>query len=432
MKRLAAVLALLFATLTVLPALADEPTLLIRVGKPGDRAVPIALPSPTGVARQGAEFWGIVRRDLELSGWFKIVDPAAYVEPVGAGIRLGEFSFADWKTPGAAVLAKTSLAMTGENLRTEVWVYDVAGASRLGAKAFSSPPAGVRSLAHRVADTIITLVTGQQSFFDTKIAFAGKFGKNKEIYVMDADGAGRRQITKNASINLKPRWNHSGNALCFTSYFNGNPDMYIADLLKGQIRRLSARAGINTGCSWKPDGTELALTLSTGGDSEIFTIDPLAGAQLARLTASPGIDVSPTWSPDGSQLAFVSERGGGAQIYVMNADGTNVHRVTFSGAYNVDPSWSPTGERIAFVGRDGNFDIFTVKTDGSGMDRVTQGAGDNEDPSWSPDGQYVAFSSTRTGSAQIWLASADGRHQVQMSSGAGGYTNPNWSGHLSW
>lgn len=411
----------------------DGPTKVsLSVGQ-GPRAdIPIAIPAPVGGGTASDEYWRVLRRDLEISGWFKIVDPKAYVEPAGTGVKPGEFDFANWRTPGATVLAKTVLVPNGDGQRAEVWVYDVSGAAKLGAKAFSGPSGSARTLAHRSADTIIQLVTQQRSFFDTRIAFSGKFGDNKEIYVMDVDGGGRRQITKNKSINLKPRWNASGSALCFTSYANGNPDAYVADLLKAQVRRISSRTGINTGCTWAPSGDRVALTLSPGGDAEIFTLDPIAGTQIARLTNSPGIDVSPSFSPDGSRVAFVSERGGGPQIYIMNADGSGAKRVTFSGSHNTDPSWSPKGDKIAFVGRDGGFDVFTVNVDGTGMTRVTQGTGDNEDPSWSPEGDFLVFSSTRTGSSHIWLANADGSHQVQLTEGGGGYTNPHWSSHLSW
>lgn len=411
---------------------ASRPNVLIELGRPGERAVPIALPLPKGSTGAERQLWEIVRRDLEISGWFRIVNPDATLEPETAGVRPGEFAFSDWTPSGAAVLGKTLTQSTGGNLAAEVWVYELGGGTKLGEKRFTAPATGVRALAHRVANEIIWLVTNERSFFDTRFTFSGKFSGNKEIFIADADGFNLRGITKNGSINLKPRWNPAGNAIAFTSYAAGNPDLYVADLQKGDIRRISHRIGINTGGTFSPGGRSLALTLTVGSDSEIFSIDPATGAELARLTASPGIDCSPAFSFDGSQIAFVSERSGGPQIYVMAADGSGARRVTFSGNHNVDPAWSPKGDRLAFVGRDGAFDVFTVRLDGSGMERITQGAGDNEDPSWSPEGSYVAFSSTRSGGSHIWIASSDGLHQVQVTSGGGGYTNPHWSGHLSW
>lgn len=420
--------------LVCLPVMAQEappPSVVLNVGGgAGEQTIPIGLPYPVGGGNN--EFWATLKRDLELSGWFSVIDPKAYLEPQGTSIKLGEFDFQDWKTPGAVALGKTSFGSSGEGLRAEVWVYDVSSQNKLAAKAFTAPGSGTRQLAHKVADTIITSVTGQRSFFDTRFAFTGAFSGNKEIYVVDADGQGRRQITKNKSINLSPRWSSGGNALCFTSYSAGNPDMYVADLAKGQIRRVSSRAGLNINCGWAPGGGSLALTLTVGNDSEIYSIDAVSGRQLARLTSAPGIDMSPSYSPDGSRIAFVSERGGGPQIYVMSASGGGARRVTFQGSYNVSPSWSPKGDKIAYVSRTSGFDVYTVSADGSAVTRITDGAGDNEDPSWSPEGDYVAYSSTRSGGAHIWISTADGRKSIQITQGGGGYTNPHWSGHLSW
>src|SRR6185369_2249937 len=40
--------------------------------------------------------------DLELSGWFRIIDRAAHIEqPQKSGITLGAFDFKDWSTIGA-------------------------------------------------------------------------------------------------------------------------------------------------------------------------------------------------------------------------------------------------------------------------------------------------------------------------------------------
>jgi len=402
---------------------------------PGKRNLPIAIPRPKGgegVALD--EFWSVVRRDLEISGWFKVLDPAAFVEPSSAGVRLGEFDFADWKVPGAAVLAKTVVTATSGtgSARAEAWVYDVAGGARLDARAFTGQPERIRTLAHRVSNAIIEAVTGERGIFDTRFAAVNARSGNKEIYIVDVDGHGAVQITRNGSINLAPAWSPDGGSLVYTSYRAGNPDLYVTDLSNTKTRRVSARMGLNTGGTWSPFQRVLAVTLSFNGNSDIYTVNADSGEQIARLTNAPGIDTSAAFSPDGAQIAFVSERSGGAQIYVMPAAGGEARRVTFHGSHNTDPAWSPDGTKLAYVSRDGNFDVFTCGLDGRGVIRITQGQGDNEDPSWSPNGQYVAFSSTRTGTGQIWISTADGYHHVQVTQDKGGWSNPTWSPSLTW
>ena len=301
----------------------------IVVGAPGTAQIKLALPRPVGGSSHAADFYDIVRRDLSLSGWFKLVDEAAFVESAGTGIQPGQFSFDDWDVTGAAALGKTLLRDQGDQLRAEAWVYDVSGRRKLGAKAFTGNAGSSRSLAHRVANEIVFRITGQNAPFATRFAVAGTFTGNKEIYVVDFDGHGLTRITQNGSINLQPAWSPSGSKLAFTSYAAGNPDCYLADLAGGRITRLSARSGINTGPAFSPDGAHIALTLSPNGDPDVYIIDARTGAVTTRITKSAGIDVSPCYSPDGSQLAFVSDRSGGAQVYVCNIDGSNVRRVSF-------------------------------------------------------------------------------------------------------
>ncbi len=407
--------------------------LIVSVGAPGRQDIPLAIPNPKGAdSTLAREFASVLVRDLEISGWFRILDPAAFLEPPGAGLRPGEFSFSDWTIPGAAVLAKTRIDLLGQKLRAEVWIYDVAGARKLDARAFSGSDSGLRSVAHHVANAIIKAVTGTDSIFNTRFAAVNNRTGNKEIYLVDIDGHGAIPVTRNGSINLQPSWSPDGTKLIYTSYRAGNPDLYLADLAKATTRRISARTGLNIGAAWSPLGNLLSATLSNGGNSDIFTLDPYSGKVVARLTTSSGIDASPSWSPGGSQIAFVSDRSGGAQIYVMSANGSNIHRVSFHGTHNTDPSWSPAGDRLAYVTREKHFDIITCDLDGRSLVRITQGQGDNEDPSWSPDGRYLSFSSTRTGTSHIWISTADGYHQIQVTRDKGGWSNPSWSPSLDW
>jgi len=421
--------------LSLTPAEAQDAPVLygMELRYPGERKMPIALPRPVGGSGAVDEFYDVLENDLRLSGWFEIMDPGSFLEPEGTGVRPGQFRYEDWDSLGTTVLAKSLLqSRNGNQLYAEVWVYDVAGARRLGARSFSADGDHARLLAHKVANEIIYRVTLRDGPFNTRFAVSGAFSGNKEIYTVDFDGYGLTRITKNGTINIQPSWDHTGRRIAFTSYAAGNPDLYVADLGAGNITRISARNGINSGADWHPSRNLIALTLSPGGNPDVYTIDGSTGRQMAQLTNDLGIDVAPAFSPDGSMIAFTSDRSGGPQLYVADASGGNPRRVTFMGNYNVDPSWSPDSKTLAFVGRDGNFDVLTVDLDGSNLTRITQSQGDNEDPTFSPDGYYIAFSSTRTGQSHIFASTINGRHQVQLTRGKGGYTNPDWSPKLDW
>ena len=144
--------------------------MVVDVNKPGGQDLPIAIPRPRGADEATAELWEILRRDLEISGYFRVIDPQAFIEGGSAGLRPGEFQFTDWDVPAAVALAKTAIAPANGGLRAEVWVYDVPGRRKLGAKAFSAGTSQLRTLGHRIANEIIQQITGEPGIFNTRFA----------------------------------------------------------------------------------------------------------------------------------------------------------------------------------------------------------------------------------------------------------------------
>jgi len=404
----------------------------------GGKDIPIAVPAPLTVGDDAngaaSEIYDTLFRDLEISGYFSIVDPNAYIEQ-GKGVEKGTFDFKDWSMLKVNVLVKTrvlpvgdtSCDANGKKMCADVFVYYVVSGDTLLKKRLRADGKSARYLAHAMANAVISSVTGTPGVFGGQLAAVGSQTGNKEIYVLDLDGRGVANVTRNGSINLSPSWSPDGKSLAWTSYKKSNPDLYVKELPSGTTRLVSNKRGINTSPTYDPTGKRIALTRSADGDSDLFVVDATTGEQIKQLTRGGGIDVSPDYSADGGLLAFASERSGGSQVYVQDLKSGDAKRVTFVGDFNTDPVISPDGTRLAFVGRsEGGFDVYVCDMDGRNVVRITQDMGDNEDPSWSPDGAYLVFSSTRNGRSEIWLSSADGRHQVAITR-SGGWTQPTWS-----
>jgi TolB protein len=439
---------LLLAALLLLPALAraqDAPptddeleavdpeqtgTFISIVGG-ADAAMPLAMPDfalESGMDRAGAEaLRAVVARDLGLSGYFDLMKREAFIESASAGVAIGDFSFEDWRVPGAVALVKVAVGSRDGVLESRLHVYNVDAGQQLAARRITGPLADTAGLGHTLANAIILALTGERGIFHTKVVAIANFGRGKEVYVFDYDGQNPRPVSRNGSINLSPAWSPDGTRISYTSYRDNNPDLWVTDLRSNRHTKISSFPGINAGAEWSPDGTELALTLSKDSDSEIYAISP-DGSILRRITRQFGIDVSPSYSPDGKTICFVSSRNGTPQLFLADRDGGNVRRLTHLGGHNVAPSFSPDGRTVAFAGRDeGRFDIFVIGVDGGGLKRLTQTSFDDEDPTWSPDGNYILFTSARDGQGkQLYLMSADGSHQTRLTDGTGSYSNPQW------
>lgn len=429
MIRLVALAAVLSSNLTASVAQAQAP--IVGDVEGGEfRPFPIAVtnvrtaPGSEGAKGIAEDIARVVRNDLALTGAFQVLDPKSFIDT--DGLTQSTVRFPDWLNVGAAGLVKSQLKDEGGRLSLELHGFEVASAKEGLTKTVSGTKDDVRALAHEVADEIFRYFTGEPGVFRTRIAYVQKVQGEKQIFVMDFDGQGARQVTKGGGLNLLPSFTPDGRALMFTSYRLDNPDLFELSLADGAMKRVSSRPGLNTGGRVSPDGGKIALTLSHDGNSEVYLLDR-GGGLIKRLTSSWGIDTSPAWSPDGKQIAFVSSRAGNPQLYVMGADGGEPSRITFQGNYNQTPAWSPRGTHVAFTARDERnvFDIFVLDLRTKEIKRVTQDQGNNEEPAFSPNGRMLVFSTTRGGSRQLVLSNLDGTKQTVVTTGSE-HSSPAW------
>jgi TolB protein len=424
-----------FLILSTRPALAQFKGEIIGQG---GQKFPIAV-SPlnnTGTAPDSGKLSeGIadaIVHDLDLSGWFKVLDRSAYIEqPQRSGITLGTFDFHDWSTIGAEGLVKGGFSVQGEDITVELRLFDVfQNKERIG-KRYVGRVKDFRRIAHKFADEIINEFTGIPGIFNTRITYVSTSGgRFKEIHVSHLDGSEKFQVTNNHTINLSPSWTPDGKSILYTSYKDRSPNLYLFELYSGKEVKLSSKTGRFLGGKVSPDGQYVAATMETAGNTNLYLLDR-SGNVVRRLTEDPGIEVSPSWSPDGRQLVFVSDRSGSPQLYIMDLASGKSRRLTYSGNYNTAPEWSPKGDKIAYTGRVGNrFAIFTIGSDGGEARKVTSESSDSEDPTWSPDGRFIAFSSNRGGRYQLYVMQASGENQRRLTGSGGDDTKPNWSPRL--
>jgi TolB protein len=375
--------------------------------------------------------------DLQSAGIFEMVSPSFY--PLGVVGAPSDVKIEAWGNPppNAAMLAFGNLGVNGGSLTVQGWLYDLKNSQNpqvLGKQyQETATDDNARLIAHKFADEIIyRLGGGIQGIAETKIFYVSTRSGHKEIWSMDYDGYGQKQVTNLRSITLSPRVSPDGSRIAFSSFARGGPNimMYSRDL--GRLVTFPSFGGTNISPAWSPDGLKLAFSSSRTGDPEIYIVDS-DGVGLKRVTAYKGPDVSPVWNPKtGAQIAWVSGRTGLPQIYIMDADGTNVRQMT-EGGYAVSPSWSPNGQFLVFSwirhygpGAPGAQDIYIMDVASRQWVQLTHDGGHNDFPSWSPDGRHIVFQSNRNGGMQIWSMLADGSQQKQLTT-TGSNTQPFWS-----
>ena len=370
--------------------------------------------------------------DLDLSGWFKVLDRAAYIEnSQTTGITLGAFDFKDWSTIGAEGLVKGGFSVQGDEVTVELRLFDIyQNKERIG-KRYTGKVKDYRRIAHKFVDEIVNQFTGVPGIFNSRLTYVSTSGgRFKEIHVSHLDGTEKFQVTNNRTINLSPSWTPDGRAVLYSSFKDRVQTLFLFELYSGKEIKFSPRAGRLISGKVSPDGKSVAATLESGGNSNLYLLD-LDGNVIRKLTEETGIAVSPSWSPDGRQIVYVSDRAGSPQIYVLDVAGGKSRRLTYSGGYNTSPEWSPKGDRVVYTGRVGSrFAIFTISAEGGDPRKLTSESSDSEDPTWSPDGRFIAFSSNRAGKYQLYIMQVTGENQRRLTGSGGDDTKPSWSPRL--
>jgi TolB protein len=383
--------------------------------------MPIAVPpfvgaggAPDELSQNVAQ---VVTADLKRSGLFAPVDPSAFIEPVAPPTVTP--NFVNWKPIGAQALVSGSVAPTGDGrIMAEYRLWDVVSGQYLVGKQFFASPENWRRLAHIIADSVYERLTGEQGYFDSRVAFVDETGSKsqrvKRLAIMDQDGANVRYLTNGEDLVLTPRFSPSRQELAYASLTGDNWHVFVLNIETGQRELIANFPNMAFSPRFSPDGQNVVLSLQQGGNANIFRLD-LRTRQLTRLTDSPSIDTAPSYSPNGSQIVFESDRGGEQQLYVMNAGGGPAERISFgSGRYGT-PVWSPRGDLIAFTKQEGgSFKIGVMRPDGSGERILTEGF-HNEGPTWSPNGRVLMFFRDTGGGAnggpQLWSVDITGYNE---------------------
>lgn len=365
----------------------------------------------------------VMRSDLLFARYFDINEEG----PAFDTAKLSE-TLTQWGKLRASYLLVGDISYAAPYYTIKIYVYDIATRSAVFAKAFKGTQSSLRRLAHIASDQIVEALVGKRGIADTKIAFSNNSTRNKEIYVVDYDGANLQKLTNDKSIAILPRWSKDGR-IFYTTYRYRNPDIFAIDLRKGKIAPIIIRGGLSLIGGVSPDGKALAFTSSGGSNPSIYIYN-LETHKKVRITNKASVDGSPSYSPDGKYITFVSNRAGNPQIYVMELATGETRPLTKTFNWSDTPQWSPTGEWIVFSGRESPYhpmDIFLVDLTGTQIRRLTTDAGSNEDPTWSPDGRFIAFTTTRNGKRQLYVMDMDGSAPHLLADLKGDSFTPHWS-----
>ena len=208
-------------------------------------------------------------------------------------------------------------------------------------------------------------------------------------------------------------WTPDGR-IVFHSTESGNDDIWIMNKDGTGRRQLTLHPGADDRPSVSPDGRSIVFTSDRSGSFAVWRMDADGGneQQLTR-----GLhDVNPIVTGDGRSVIYVSSTTGRPTLWMVSMDGGQPAQLTDK--VSATPALAPGGDLVAFRYRDdpdtsGKLAILRLsdRTVIKVFDTVLQGAGDQE-IRWTAAG--ITYARASAGAVNIWAQPADGGPARQL------------------
>ena len=214
------VLALVFFGLvSPLKAQAAPLKLTLREGviQPIPYAAPVFVAENSAAADWSAKITALVVEDLNGSGLFREISKSSYISQITSFASPVQFS--DWKAINVQALVTGAVNISAKDqLVVKFRSYDVFAGQELGdGLQFVGTKDRWRRIAHKVADSLYSRITGESGYFDSQIVYVSENGpknaRQKALSIMDADGENLRPLTDGKSLVLAPRFSPDGKQL---------------------------------------------------------------------------------------------------------------------------------------------------------------------------------------------------------------------------
>lgn len=304
-------------------------------------------------------------------------------------------------------------------------LYDTIQPAMLKGKKLEKKGPDARFWAHEMADDLWPILTGQEGFFSTKIAYCkevkqGKKRPRKYLCIADFDGSNEHVLV--STMVVAPRWAHNG-LLFYSECTNSNVRLMYLDG-NGKSHIASNFDGLNMGPSFSQDGSITVYCASRGrGSSQIYYCAP---GVFKQLTHNAGTNVSPSITADGSKIYFCSDfLTGKPAIYVFTVANGRMDQIISNG---MCPSYCHKNQKLAYTKNvKGTVQIFVYDTVSKESEQVTFDSGNKDECSWSPCGNYLIYGVSQGVSSRVVAFNIFSKEKKYVTSPGVVCSYPTWS-----
>ncbi|HTH38295.1 MAG TPA: DPP IV N-terminal domain-containing protein, partial [Pyrinomonadaceae bacterium] len=283
-----------------------------------------------------------------------------------------------------------SLAAVQSNRISNIWIVPNADASR--------------AVQIRAGGTNQEGTDGVSWAPDGRIVFYSKASGSDDIWIMNGDGSGAKQLTADAGVNYDPNVTPDGRYIVFVSERKGQPNIWRMDLNGGNVRQLTSgpsdfNPSITPDSKWiffdstvagKPEvwkvsidgGEPLVLTKRHAENCEVsrdgkfyatefredgvsswrYALFSIEGGEPLKVFDLPSGPGGFRWAPDGRSLNYEIANKGVTNVWAYPLDGGEPKQVThFKNDLIFNFKWSPDGKNMVMARGNEMADIVLIK-----------------------------------------------------------------------
>ncbi|WP_166139466.1 TolB family protein [Nocardioides ochotonae] len=261
-----------------------------------------------------------------------------------------------------------------------------------------------------------------------RIVFQRSGPTQDDIFVVNADGTGLRQLTSRSHpegnclplsgvCNFTPAWSPSGRHIVFSRAFGPVEDDLVETLAVFMMRAdgthlrqltqlrppASGATGEDLEPQLSPDGTKVVFRRENVRAARpvdgvaVWVLDLRTGRERRVTPYRMGAGDTPDWSPDGRRIVFtdhVFDTETNANVYTVRPDGRHLRQLTFADdgitrylatSFSPDGRWITVGKRPSTGGPELNAaDVAIMRRDGTDERLVTRTEAPDSYPDWGP------------------------------------------------